>query len=185
MEVDSYKQAKVRKQGSRVITHFSYNDKAMVERIDFVEEIKRKECYPKYREGSSWKYGGNECFGLFNARYITNGTVIFAEGEKTADLITQVTNFLCLSPPAFGWNENYISSKLINPKISGVIYLPDNDSAGEKKAKIVQKSCWMVGIPCLVFKYKGEMNEGDDFVDLHNRGEDIRKILSEIRELWN
>lgn len=166
--------------GDRTITNFSYSEFCMVERVDYSTSGKKKELFPKYKSGNQWQYGSSPKFGLFNARYIkSRGSVIICEGEKTANLITSVTNYLTLSPPSFGWNENYISSNLFNPKITSVLYIPDNDEPGKKKASIVRDACWMVGIPCLIFSYNLPIKDGGDFVDLHNDGIDIKQLIDE------
>lgn len=178
--VTEYESAKSRQLGDRIITNFSYSDNCMVERVDYISG-KKKECYPKYKSGNIWQYGSTNKFGLFNARYIkSRGSIIISEGEKTANLITKVTNYLTLSPPPFGWSENYISSNLFNPKITSVIYLPDNDEPGKKKASIVRDACWMVGIPCFIFSYSTPIKEGGDFVDLYNDGVDIKHLIDKI-----
>ena len=179
--VGEYNAAVSRQLGSRTLTNFSYSDSCVVERVDHSSSDKKKEFFPKFKSGNQWVYGGSSKFGLFNARYIkSRGSILICEGEKTADLITKVTSYLTLSPPAFGWKEDYISSNLFNPKITGVVYLPDNDDPGKKKSTIVRDACWIVGIPCLIYSYTTYIRDGGDFVDLHDDGIDIKQLIENI-----
>lgn len=179
----NYEPAKKRILGGRTITHYIYNEKTQVERVDYYGGERKKECYPKYLSGNVWKYGASPEFTLFNSRYIgkDSGLVLMAEGEKTADTLTYFSNYLTLSPPPFGWNEDYISRNLLNPNIQAVLYLPDYDEAGNKKAGIVQRACWMVNIPCLIFKYDNlSMNDGEDVVDLIERDINVKELIDEF-----
>ncbi|GAA6622807.1 hypothetical protein [Scytonema sp. NUACC26] len=175
----SYEPAKRRILQDRVITNYIYNERCIIERVDYADINNRKECYPKYLSGSIWKYGSHSSFGLFNSRYITSsGTAIICEGEKTADVVSSVTGYITLTPPPFGWSETYIAANLTNPKISNVLYLPDYDEMGRKKASIVQRAAWNVGISCSVFDYGDiPMNDSDDFVDLNERGVNIKELI--------
>jgi len=184
IRIIDYQSPTSRQLGDRTITNFSYSDTCMVERVDY-KSGKKKECYPKFKAGNLWQYGSSHKFGLFNSRYIkSRGSIIISEGEKTADLVTKVTNYLTLSPPPFGWNESYISSNLFNPKITSVLYLPDNDEPGKKKANLVQQSCWMVGIQCFIFSYGNlSIRDSGDFVDLYDDGIDIKTLIEELN-IW-
>ena len=56
---------------------------------------------------------------------------------------------------------------------AGLVYVPDRDEAGEKKAELVEQACQSVGLPCLILSPTdvwGEMPpKGDltDFVEAH------------------
>lgn len=180
----TYQLPKLRKLSDRTITTFIFSTLSCVERVDYVDKSRKKELYPKYRTNntSSWTYGRSNNFGLYGSSYVgTSGSVLMTEGEKCADYIMQNTDYVCLSAPTFAQEDvSYIASNLTNPKITSVIFLPDNDERGRKKANAVMQACWAVGKPCFIFDY-GEaahtMSDGDDIVDIAGRGYDIRRLI--------
>lgn len=179
IKVDNYKLAKYNEFKDRRLTQYIFNDKAKIERVDYKDE-RKKELFPKYKINNNWIYGASNIFGLFNDRYLDKScTVLIAEGEKTADVITYATNYLCLSPPTFGWNTEYIIINLIKLRpISAIIYIPDNDEVGINKARLIQQSSWKARTPCNIFSYGDiDISEGEDMVDLYNREIDIKLLI--------
>ena len=43
-------------------------------------------------------------------------------------------------------------TKLIESEAAGLVYFPDRDEAGEKKAQVVEQACQEVGLPCLILE---------------------------------
>jgi len=179
---DNYEEPIIKNLKDRRITTYKYNDTCLIERVDYIDKGKKKEFYPKHKVSGIWRYGGSSpAFKLFNSRYINvrkNGCILIAEGEKTANLISVATNYLCLSPPVFGWKQDYISNQLTLPNISGVLYFADNDEAGAAKAKIVKLAAWSVGIPCAIFSnYSRPLGDGEDLVDLYENNINIKELI--------
>ena len=170
-----YQLAKQYQIGDRRTTYFSYSDEFIVERVD--SNSQPKQLFPKYRVGNEWKYGRGKNTSLFNQRYITNGSVLIAEGEKCADIVTSITGWLTLSPPSFGWSNNYLMAQLSNPHITGIVYLPDNDKIGRVKSDLIKYVAWSLGKPFYVVPLDDvTSDDGGDIADLvgtHN----IKELL--------
>jgi hypothetical protein len=182
--VDNYKKAKIQNIGKKTITNYKYNDNCIVQRVDYENEQKRKDIFPKYKNNEVWTYGSNNKFGLFNSCFIAKqGLVIMVEGEKCADELTAFSSYLTLTPPAFGWNVNYLTCSFIDflPFITGILYLPDNDKIGLEKANIIQKASWANSIPCKIINLSKyfTMELGEDIYDLLLRESNIIKFLNE------
>jgi|SanBayMetagenome_1026888.scaffolds.fasta_scaffold01466_14 hypothetical protein len=181
----TYQLPKVRRLSDRTITTYIFSTLSCVERVDYNDE-RKKELYPKYRTNinSNWTYGRSNNFGLYGSSYVTtSGSVLMTEGEKCADYIMRNTDYVCLSAPTFAQEDvSYIASNLTNPKITSVIFLPDNDERGRKKATAVMQACWAVSKPYFIFDY-GEaahtMSDGDDIVDIAGRDYDIRRLIDD------
>ena len=171
-----YQLAKQYQIGDRHITYFSYSDEFIVERVDYDDE-QPKQLFPKYRVGNKWIYGRGKNTSLFNQRYITNGSVLIAEGEKCADIVSSITGWLTLSPPSFGWSNNYLIAQLSNPHITGIIYLPDNDKIGRVKSDLIKYVAWSLGKPFYVVPLDDvTSDDGGDIADLANT-HNIKELL--------
>jgi putative DNA primase/helicase len=94
------------------------------------------------------------------------GCVEVARGMAIASITWQGSN----------WKEKSIAddvTKLIEAGAAGLVYFPDFDSAGEKKAELIKSACGAVNLPCLILSPTdvwGEMpHKGDitDFVSAH------------------
>lgn len=161
-----YQLAKQYQIGDRRITYFSYSNEFIVERVDYDDE-QPKQLFPKYRINNQWVYGRGNNSLLFNQQYLTDGSVLLAEGEKCADIVTSITGWLTLSPPAFGWNNSYLIAQLSNPHITGIIYLPDNDKIGKIKADLIKYVAWSLGKPCYIVPLDDvTSDDGGDIADL-------------------
>jgi hypothetical protein len=133
------------------LTYYKYTDKVRVKRIDTPDEkipvfeifvdgqwvskdtAKYMDLYPLYTNGTDLS---------------TGNTVFMAEGEKTTDYLCSL-GLPCFTPCVIGFNVDYLSLTLQSyyaRHIKNVYYFPDNDLAGERKAKIVLHACWNSGI---------------------------------------
>jgi hypothetical protein len=161
----------------RTITTFMYTDKSCVERVDY-QDGRKKELFPKFKNGNVWKWGASSFFGMFNEKYLnSSGTLLIAEGEKCADLISRM-GLLCVSPPMFGWNHGYLTNFFVHPLIHNIIFLPDNDEPGKKKANMVIDATNCVKKASLIFPTDEWMTDEDVF-DLHTRGIDVKSMIEE------
>lgn len=150
-------------------TTYVYNDNCIVERID--KQNRTKDLFPKYKIDDVWKYGMSDNFGFFNEEKLKDkkGIILIAEGEKTADYCSYYSGYLTLSPPGFGWNEQWLMKNIhrLFCNITGVLYLPDNDQVGFNKAKLVEQACWKNCKPCKILNVpKFSVSTGDDIADL-------------------
>jgi putative DNA primase/helicase len=74
------------------------------------------------------------------------------------------------------WNEKAIANDLIKLKdngAAGIVYFPDHDETGQKKAELVSSACKSVDFPCVILSPTDVWSEmpakGDitDFVEAH------------------
>jgi hypothetical protein len=171
------------KKGNKYYSKFIYNSDCVVERYDYIKDSKQvKDCYPKVKINGIWTYASSNLFGLYNDIYLKEkSTLIIVEGEKSANIFSSYSNKLVLSPPSFGWNNNYLIPWFITKSdlIENIIYFPDNDKSGHNKAQVVQKAAWSSGIACKIIdlSYIFSMQDSDDVVDLINRNENVNLIL--------
>lgn len=160
---------------TRIVTTFKYNETCAMERIDFKSTDKKKQFFPKPSASSAFK--------LFNQRYLkTFSTVLMAEGEKCADVVSRHTGLLCLSPPGFGWTIDFLSNALLNPHISAILFFPDQDEAGRQKTQLLIDAANSVEKGVLIFCFPKEMNEGEDIADFISSGissSDLRGMINE------
>jgi len=170
--------------GQQIIkTEYYYSDTFKVERNDLLVD-KKKEFFPKTLVNGVWvcKNTDNPC--LYNSKFIKDyKLVLFVEGEKCAHLLSDNTNLLTLTCSSYDWNEIKLREQLLQIKhsIAGIIYLPDNDKVGFKKARLVQHSAWYVGIPCKVITLSHYFkNDGDDVIDLIKEGLDVKTIIKSL-----
>lgn len=170
------------KYGTRVNrTEYTYSPECRTSRIDFVEDgKKRKQVYPQHWLEGEWCYGASPKFPFYNSSYLLNqaGIVFVVEGEKTATIFTDSLGWLALSPPGFGWTEEWLKSAFqkLYWAVEGVFVLPDNDRVGQSKAWKVQQACWSWHIPCEIIELP-LAEEGEDAADLIQKGIDVRSIL--------
>lgn len=175
--VEKYEAPHTRILQTKAHTIYRYSDNATVERIDFFDGSK-KQCFPK----------GTGKFGLFNNRYLTPGTVLMAEGEKTANALTTFSNYVTVSAPPFGWTNEYLHKEFFALKhfygITGIVYFPDHDEKGREKAKLVTTTSWSVHLPCYIVPLNTmyALGDGEDVADLIERNIDIRELLENIKE---
>ena len=137
----------------------------------------KKFSYYTRDENGNWNYKKGdrhwEAYQLEEAiAHGYNGYILAVEGEKAVETARQR-----LRVPAItfrNWNEQGIKpslTQLKNSGVAGVIFFPDNDATGEKKAKEVEKWCEQLDLsyyklsPTDVWS---EMPEKGDIVDWTN-----------------
>lgn len=164
-------------------TEYIYSPECRVSRIDFIENgKKRKQAYPQHWLEGEWCYGVSSRFPLYNQSYLLNqkGIIFLVEGEKAATVFTDHTGWLALSPPGFGWTEEWLQNtfRKIYWSVDGVFVLPDNDEVGKTKAWKVQQACWSCQLPCEVIDLPHQ-NSGEDVADLIQSGVDVTSLILE------
>ena len=90
------------------------------------------------------------------------------------------------------WQEKNITddlTKLINAGAAGIVYFPDRDEVGEKKAELVKLACQQYNFPCLILSptdvWADMPPKGDltDFIEAHpnlSTNELIKRLSSAI-----
>lgn len=125
-----------------------------------------------------WKKGGKDwrAYKLGEAaKYCQGKWVLGVEGEGCVETARAIA-LSAITWQGSNWQEKSIASdltKLIDAGAAGLVYVPDRDEAGEKKAELVEQACQSVGLPCLILSPTDVWDEmpakGDitDFVEAH------------------
>ena len=108
-------------------------------------------------------------------------TLLFVEGEKTAEFCKENgVAALTLMSSCFHGSEldkTLMLFFLRHPHITNVVFVPDEDKPGFKKAENFQISCWRHSVGCKVIKMSeivASPDEGMDLADLSQ--EEFKKI---------
>jgi putative DNA primase/helicase len=108
-----------------------------------------------------WKKGSKDwrAYRLSEAvKYCQDKWVLSVEGEGCVETARAIASDL---------------TKLIDNGAAGLVYFPDHDEAGEKKAELVLSACEQVNLPCLILSptdvWKEMPHKGDitDWVEAH------------------
>ena len=166
---------------------YLYSPTQRTRRINKVKKTGKKIIFPQIVVGSSsWINGiGDSIFPLFtNSLYLNGELVVVVEGEKCVEYLQSqgVEAFTILN--AYGYNLEKIKlaidkSKEFMPNLKQLLYLPDLDPPGIKKADIFQQASWSIGIPCKIFDIRDKLlspiGKGISF----DKGYDIADYISE------
>lgn len=195
----------VEKSENLLETRYLYSDSQIILRQDYPQgkqtTNKKGETKTIYKKFSyvTVDADGNESFSKGDRHWEAyqleeaiahgyNGYVLAVEGEKATD---KARERLRVPTITFrDWNEQGIKpslTQLQNSGIAGIIYFPDNDQAGTKKAKELNKWCDQIGFPCYTLTPTdvwAEMPEKGDIVDWVENP-DYKDMISEnlINEL--
>ena len=106
-----------------------------------------------------WTKGSKEwpAYKLSEAvKHCQDKWVLGLEGEGCVETARAIA--LCgITWQGSNWKEKNIASdltKLIESGAAGLVYFPDNDSAGEKKAEVIKSACQQNNFPCLIISPK-------------------------------
>ncbi|MDJ0597111.1 MAG: phage/plasmid primase, P4 family [Pleurocapsa sp. MO_226.B13] len=103
-----------------------------------------------------WTKGSKEwrAYKLSEAvKYCQGKWVLGVEGEGCVET-ARAKALVGITWQGSNWKEKTIANdltKLIKAGAAGLVYFPDNDSAGEKKAELVKSVCDALNFPCLIF----------------------------------
>jgi KaiC/GvpD/RAD55 family RecA-like ATPase len=109
-------------------------------------------------------------------KYGADKWVIFLEGEKCVEY-GRWLGLASLTLQGGSWTEEAIALTMLQMKradVAGVVYLPDHDAAGKKKAKKVAIAASLAGMPLLTFQPLAlweNMPEAGDIADWIEWGE--------------
>jgi len=158
---------------------YPYSQTQRVLRIDNIT-TKTKYIYIQYLdEDFTWLSGAGSSFwfvydyGIGEALANTQfDTVLFVEGEKTAEFCKE-RGLAAITVMSGNFhdslNKTVMLFKATYPHIRNVIYVPDADEPGLKKAQHVQECCWFNNIGCKIIGMSSvvaEPFEGMDLADL-------------------
>ena len=102
-----------------------------------------------------WKKGGKDWFAykLTEAiKHCQGKWVLGVEGEGCVETARAIA-LSSITWQGSNWQEKSIASDLTKLKqagAAGLVYFPDHDSAGEKKAQVFLSACQQVNFPCLI-----------------------------------
>jgi hypothetical protein len=133
------------------LTYYYYTDKIRVKRIYSHKDSDKYLILEIFINGN-WINRNIasyiEVFPLYyNGIKFNKSNIFMAEGEKVADYLCSL-GYPCATPCTMGFDFNRLTLTLLvySNKIKNILYLPDYDSPGLAKAKIVLHSCWAAGI---------------------------------------
>ena len=194
----------VEKSENLLETRYRYSDSQLILRQDFPQgknvsgKNGQKTKYKKFSyvtvdgDGNETHSKGDQHWEAYQLEEAIaqgyNGYILAVEGEKAAD---KARERLRVPTITFrDWNKEGIKpsiTQLQNSGIAGIIYFPDNDQTGTKKAKELNKWCGQIGFPCYTLSPTdvwSEMPKSGDIVDWVENP-DYNEMIPEnlIREL--
>jgi hypothetical protein len=98
--------------------------------------------------------------------------VLGLEGEPCVE-VARMLNLVAFTWQGGSWSTDSINQSLAQLKASGIaglVYFPDHDEAGQKKAEKVSLGAAQAGLPCIILnptEIWAEMPEKGDIVDWH------------------
>jgi putative DNA primase/helicase len=182
---------------SALETRYWYSKTQWVSRFEWknadgIKEKTIRQGHIKSNGLREWKKGSKDwrAYGLGEAITNCRGKwVLSVEGEGCVETAREIA--LCaITWQGSNWNEKAIAfdlTKLIEAGAAGLVYFPDHDETGQKKAELVRSACEQVNLACLILSPTDVWNEmpvkGDitDFVKAHpnlSTNELIKKLES-------
>ena len=128
-----------------------------------------------------WKKGGKDWFAYKLTEAVKHSSgkwVLGVEGEGCVETARAIA-LSAITWQGSNWQEKSISAdvtKLKESGAAGLVYFPDHDEAGMKKAEVVKSACKQNDFPCLIISptdvWKQMPPKGDitDWVKAHNEG---------------
>ncbi|MEY2833601.1 MAG: hypothetical protein RLZZ574_2860, partial [Cyanobacteriota bacterium] len=173
-------------------THYWYSKTQWVSRFEWTNADGSKE--KTIRQGHiksnglrEWKKGSKDwrAYRLSEAvKYCQDKWVLGVEGEGCVETARAIA-YSAITWQGSNWNERAIGEasarreasplgrsaiasdliKLIDSGAAGLVYFPDHDEAGAKKAELVLSACEQVNLPCLV------LSPTDVWADMPHKGD--------------
>ena len=128
-----------------------------------------------------WKKGGKDwrAYKLGEAtKYCADKWVLGVEGEGCVES-ARTRAIAAITWQGSNWEISRIVkdlTKLIEASAAGLIYFPDNDETGAKKAKLIKSACQQCNFPCLILSpidVWSEMPVKGDITDWVNVHQDL------------
>jgi putative DNA primase/helicase len=184
---------------SAVETRYWYSKSQWVSRFEWKNEDGTTQ--KTIRQGSiksnglrEWKKGSKDwrAYRLTEAvKHCQDKWVLGVEGEGCVEVARGMA-IASITWQGSNWKKKAIMSdvtKLIEAGAAGIVYFPDLDSAGAKKAELVESACLQVNFPCVILSptdvWADMPDSGDlvDFVSAHpnlSTDELINRLTSAI-----
>lgn len=177
------------------VTRYLYSDTQWVDRIECVDNSKPKGYdkitlpyhLNKNREVINTKgeklwhpYRWNEVLDHGKGKW-----VLGVEGESCVEVARQI-GLVSFTWQGGSWLPEVIErafSEVKSAGIVGIVYFPDHDDAGRKKAEKVSEAATSVGLPCIILnplEIWSEMPEKGDIVDCLNSGFEPSSLANKI-----
>lgn len=162
---------------------YIYNETFKVVRIDLLVD-KKKIFYPLELVENEWIVSIPDIPVLYSPIKFSSDDkfLIFVEGEKNVVDLCNI-GLASVTVSSSNWGKDKLTSVLfdLHRKISGIIYIPDNDKVGIQKAIDVQTTCWRIGIPCKIVSLKPYYTQPkEDVSDLIAKGIDVVQIIEDL-----
>ncbi|WP_052055931.1 phage/plasmid primase, P4 family [Myxosarcina sp. GI1] len=170
----------LQKQGIPAIateTRYHYSKTQWVSRFEWQTNKGKEKTFRQAHTSSNglvrWKKGAKNWNAYRQneaAANCQNKWVLAVEGEKCVE-VARERAIATITWQGSNWNHSAIASTIKALKKSGaegLVYFPDNDEAGRKKASLVESAAIKVDFPCLVLNPKNiwtEIPEKGDLAD--------------------
>ena len=163
-------------------TRYRYSKTQWVSRFEWsTSQVKEKTIRQGHIKSNGlieWKKGSKDwrAYKLEEAAKHCQGKWVLAvEGEGCVET-ARTCAIAAITWQGSNWKVQTIVkdlTKLIKVGAAGLVYFPDFDSAGAKKAELVKQACFCAGLPCLILEptnvWKQMPHKGDitDWVSAH------------------
>ncbi|MBW4532492.1 MAG: hypothetical protein KME09_01000 [Pleurocapsa minor HA4230-MV1] len=168
---------------SAVETRYWYSKTQWVSRFEWTTEERKKaktirQGHIKSNGLIQWSKGAKDwrAYKLSEAvKHCQGKWVLGLEGEGCVETARAIA-LAAITWQGSNWTPKAIVndlSALKDAKAAGLVYFPDHDKAGQKKAELVKSACFKVNLPCLIISPTDVWSEmpakGDltDFVEVH------------------
>lgn len=177
------------------ITIYPYSDTQRVYRLD---SESGKEIYLQHKNSEGiWEAGtGNHPWPIYSRGLdftppLDGDTIIFVEGEKTAEYVKSL-GYACITASSVAFNKEglykafYLFLKKTQTKNLNFLILPDDDTPGYKKATLVSQTLNYLKVAnkiltisemASLFNVSFEANKGVDIADFDKSKVDLLMIL--------
>lgn len=182
--------------------YYPYSETQRTIRVNKIKSTGKKIIFPQVLSPSGWINGmGDNLFPLYTDRFsvktiedefalvekrqsLSGELIVVVEGEKCVQYVqSQGIETMSLLNAYSSSLEKVKSvlelSKHLFPNVKQILYIPDLDSVGMKKAFTFQQASWSLGMPCKIFDLRGKLLKSSDF----EMGYDIADYITENKDV--
>lgn len=169
---------------------YSYSNTQQTLRVNKIKKTGKKALFPQILTNEGWVNGkGSDIFPLYtNWRILKGELIVVVEGEKCVDYLqakgiesASVLNLYTTSIENIKLSIEISKDYIVN--VTQILYVPDLDEVGMKKAILFQKASWSLGIPTKIFDIREKLlkpiGKGINF----DRGYDIADYIAENKDV--
>jgi|688.fasta_scaffold46040_5 hypothetical protein len=187
-------------------TTYRYGSTQFIKRLDWEDPSKPngrdktfRQCFVNAEGELTWGKGSDP-WPLYRESEVTaaNGWVLLQEGEKTTEAGREL-GIIGTTLQGSNWSEDAIAAALTRPKeagLQGLVFITDNDHAGETKGKKVLSASAKTSLPVIVIPITQLWPDAPEKGDLAdwitwgtnngmNTGDFIERIEAEIHKAVN